>query len=87
MRRLILLALMGVLALRAVAAEHATRVTVDELQRALAASENAHRTDGEVAEQLAGMELTERLSTASLARLKADLPGVKAQQALVALAD
>jgi len=86
-RRLILLALMGVLALRAVAAEHATRVTVDELQRALAASENAHRTDGEVAEQLAGMELTERLSTASLARLKADLPGVKAQQALVALAD
>ena len=87
MRRLILLALLAVLAVRANAADHASRVTVDELQQALAASENAHRADGEVAEQLAGMELTERLSAARLARLKADLPGVKAQQALVALAD
>ncbi len=40
-----------------------------------------------MAQQLANMELTERLGTAELAQLKAELPGSKAQEALVALAD
>jgi VWFA-related protein len=87
MRRLILVAFVAVLVLRADAAQHSSRITVEELQQALAASEDAHQADADLARQLSGMELTERLSTARLAHLKAGLPGEKAQQALVALAD
>jgi VWFA-related protein len=87
MRRLILLAFVAVLVLPADAAQHSTSVTVEELQQVLAASEDAHQADADLARQLLGMELTERLSTAKLARLKAGLLGEKAQQALVALAD
>ena len=84
MRRLILLALLAVLAIPAGAAE---QVTVERLEQALAAADAAHRTDADIAQQLSGMELTERLSMARQARLKAGLPGEKARQALVALAD
>jgi VWFA-related protein len=87
MRRLIWLAFVVALALPADAAQHSTYITVDELLQALAASEDGHQADADVARQLSGMELTERLSTAKLARLKAGLPGEKAEQALVALAD
>ena len=83
-RRLILLALAAVLAIPAGAAE---QVTVEQLEQALTAANAAHRTDAVVAQQLSGMELTERLSMARLARLRADLPGEKARQALLALAD
>jgi VWFA-related protein len=83
----ILLAIVGVLVLAANAAPRSTSVTVEELQRVLAASGDAHQTDADLARQLSGLELTERLSTARLARLKAGLPGEKSQQALVALAD
>jgi VWFA-related protein len=84
---MILLAFVAVLALPAQAAQHTTTMTVEQFEQALAASENAQLVDADLAHLLSGMELTERLSTAGLARLKAGLPGEKSQQALVALAD
>jgi VWFA-related protein len=87
MRVIIFLAFVAVLALPAQAAQHATTITVEQFEQVLAASENAHPADADLARQLSGMELTERLSTARLARLKAGLPGENSQQALVALAD
>jgi hypothetical protein len=61
------------------------KVTVAQLEQALATAHD--RPDAEVAQQLSGMELTERLSTAKLTHLKANLPGNKAQEALAILAD
>jgi VWFA-related protein len=87
MRRFILLALAAVLVLPANAAQHATSITVEELQHLLAASEDAHQADADVARQLSRMELTERLSTPRLERMKAGLPGEMSRQALVVLAD
>jgi VWFA-related protein len=86
-RGTILLAFLAVLVLPANAAQHAASITVDQLEQTLALCEAAHRTDADVALQLSGMELTERLSTARLARLMAGLPGEDAQRALAALAD
>src|SRR5579863_10354067 len=63
----------------------AKRVTVDGLEQTLAAAHTLQ--DAEVARQLADLELTERLSTAKLDRLKAELPGEKSRQALMILAD
>jgi VWFA-related protein len=63
-------------------AEH---VTVTQLEQALEASRT--NSDGELARQLSAMELTERLSSASLTGLQSALRGKKARQALVALAD
>ncbi len=87
MRRLVLLALVAVVVLPSKAAQNPTGITVEQLQQVLATSEDAHQSDADLARQLSGMDLTERLSTAKLARLKAGLPGEKAQQALLALAD
>jgi VWFA-related protein len=84
---MILLAFLAVLVLPADALQHPTGVTVEELQQALAASEGAHCADADLAGQLSGMQLTERLSAAKLARLKAGLPGKKSREALLALAD
>ena len=86
MRRLILLAFIAVLVLPA-HSQHSTSITVEGFERVLAASEAAHQPDADLARQLLAMELTERLSTAKLARLRAALPGEKSQQALIALAD
>jgi len=86
MRRMILLAFVAALVLPA-DSQQSTSITVEALQEALATSESAHSADADVARQLSGMVLTERLSAARLARLKARLPGEKSQQALVALAD
>ena len=86
MRILILKVLTVFLALpvMAVNANASSKVTVAQLEQTLAA---IHGTpDAIVAEQLSGFELTERLSAARLARLKAELPGEKAQQALAVLA-
>jgi VWFA-related protein len=55
---------------------------LDEL---LSASKS--KSDADVANQLSELELSERLSTAHFSALKATLPGEKAQQALLALAD
>jgi VWFA-related protein len=63
----------------------ASRVTVEQLQQVLAATKA--KPDADLAKQLSGLELTERLSSASLARLQATLPGENSRQALVALAD
>jgi hypothetical protein len=58
---------------------------VAQLEQALA---TAHASpDAVVAEQIAGYELTERLSAARYTRLIAVLPGEKARQALLVLAD
>ena len=61
------------------------RVTVAQLEHALRTAQG--NSDTEVARQLSGMELAERLSTARLATLEALLKGKKAQRVLVALAD
>jgi hypothetical protein len=60
-------------------------VTVQQLEGALAAGHG--KSDAELADRLAGLGLTERLSRAKLATLKAGLPGQKSSVALVALAD
>jgi predicted house-cleaning NTP pyrophosphatase (Maf/HAM1 superfamily) len=61
------------------------KMTVAQLEQALAAAQDM--PDAEAAQHLAGMELTERLSAAKLARWQAALPGEKARQALLLLAD
>ena len=82
MRRLTLLAF---LAIMPVSAGAMTKVTVAQLEQAVATAHGA--PDAKLAEQLSGLELTERLSASRFARLKADLPGEKARQALTVLAD
>jgi hypothetical protein len=66
-------------------AAQAGKVTVAQLEQALATAHG--KPDAEVAKQLSGLELTERMNTAKLAELKADLPGDKAREKLVILAD
>ncbi len=63
----------------------AKRVTVDELERTLAAAQGL--PDAEVAQKLSDLELTERLSRVRFDRLEASLHGEKARQALLILAD
>ena len=61
------------------------QVTVVQLEQALATAHN--RPDADVAQQLSQLELTERLSAASLANLMTELPGAKAREELGILAD
>jgi hypothetical protein len=63
----------------------AKRVTVDELVRKLAVTRSL--PDAEAARKLSDLELTERLSRARFDRLQSKLPGEKARQALMILAD
>jgi VWFA-related protein len=63
----------------------ARRVTVYQLEQILDTANDEH--DGELAKQLAGMELTERLSSSRLSLWKDRLHGKKSIAALVALAD
>jgi VWFA-related protein len=63
----------------------ARRVTVYELEQILDTANTEH--DGELAKQLAGLELTERLSSSRLSLRKDRLRGKKSVAALVALAD
>jgi hypothetical protein len=55
------------------------------LEQAIAAAHGS--PDAQVAQQISGLGLSERLSAARLARLEADLPGPQAQHALTVLAD
>ncbi len=71
MRRLIVFALVAWIAYPALAAR---RVTVAQLAEALAAGAAEHRGDQEIARQVSGMDLSERLTTATLNRLAAKLP-------------
>jgi VWFA-related protein len=59
--------------------------TVERLENAIRAARGA--SDREVARQLSRMELTERLNSMRLRALESALPGKKARQALIALAD
>jgi VWFA-related protein len=63
----------------------AKRVTVDELAAAVAAMSG--KSDADVADHIAELELSERLSDAQYARLASTLPGAKSRQALQAIAD
>jgi VWFA-related protein len=62
--------------------------TVAQLQQALNTASNAHKPDTEIAREIGGFELTERLTEATLGRLKARLvPGTQGARALELLAD
>jgi VWFA-related protein len=63
----------------------ARRVTVQELQQILDTANKEH--DDELAKQLTGLELTERLTSSRLSLWKDRLSGKKSKAALVALAD
>ena len=85
LRRLILLVALAALAHPAGAG---TRVTVAQLDQALTAAIAAHKPDAEIARQLASLELSERLTEASLNRLNIRLAqDALAAQALALLAD
>jgi hypothetical protein len=70
------------LALPAFAADPAT---VKDLERIVARARG--KPDAHVARQISGMQLTERLSTARLTKLKSALPGEEARSALLVVAD
>ena len=61
------------------------RITVQELEQLLGAAGEKH--DGALAEQLAGFELSERLSSKRLSLWQDRLRGKKSKAALIALAD
>lgn len=85
LRRLILLMVLAGLASRAGAG---TPVTVAQLDQALTAAVAAHKPDAEIARQIASLELSERLTEASLNRLNIRLAqDALAAQALALLAD
>jgi VWFA-related protein len=85
MRRLILLGLMAAVVLPAGAAK---RVTVAQLEQSLAADSASHRADADVAHRLAELELSERLTDATLERFANNLPlGPRTALALRLLAD
>jgi hypothetical protein len=79
------LALLLLPAAMALPAWPAQRVTVQQLENAVAA--DRAKADKDAAQQLSGMELAERLTTARLEKLKAALPGEQSRQALLAVAD
>ena len=82
MRRLAVLILLAGTTLSALAAK---RITVAQLEQVLTSARG--KPDAEVAQQISDLELTERLSTEKLSQLKAGLPGEKADQNLMILAD
>lgn len=69
----------------ATAAPGPQRVPVAEVQRILA--NDRGEPDAKVAQELSGLELTERMSYAQLQSFEQSVPGTKSRQALVALAD
>lgn len=63
----------------------ARRITVEQLEQMLATAHGSG--DNDVARELSGVELTERMSSLKLFSSKARLPGERSRAALVALAD
>lgn len=63
----------------------ASRVTVDQLETFVAAAH--HKSDAAVANEIADLVLTQRLSSVRFERLQANLPGPRAKAALLVLAD
>src|SRR6478609_5677121 len=82
MRKPVLVLLLASVALPACAAK---RVTVEQLEQLLAADRG--KPDAKIAQQLANLEITERLSTARLSRWEAALPGPESRRSLLILAD
>jgi hypothetical protein len=82
MRRVAVLLLLAGSALSCAAAKP---VTVEQLERMLVATHDA--SDVHMAGQLSDLFLIERLSTARLSHDEAGLPGRRARQALMVLAD
>jgi hypothetical protein len=82
-----ILLILTLLAFSAESALAARRVTVDQLQQILGSARAAAKQDSVVAQQLAGVELSERLSDATLSRLQQDTPGPNTRDALTILAD
>ena len=82
MRRAALLLLLITVALPAFSARP---VTVEQLEHLLSADHS--QRDAKLANQLAGLELNERLNSVRLARLEEELPGTRSRQILVSLAD
>ena len=78
-------ALCFILAGIALPAFAANRVTVEQVEQVLSSAKS--KPDAELAKQLSGLELTERLSTARLEQFEARLSGEKSKQALLVLAD
>jgi len=60
---------------------------VEELEQAIASCEAAHQSDASVARQLSEMGTSRAVEHRTAGRLKAGLQGVKAQTALLVLAD
>ena len=80
--------LLGLLTAMALPAWAAKRVTVAQLEEALATISAAHKPDVEVARQIASMKLSERLTEPTLGRLNAHLDtGSQAALALQLLAE
>ena len=75
--------LLAAIALQAWAS--AVKMDVEQLEKLLTSSHG--ESDSQVADQLSGLELTERLSEVRLARLEAGLPGPKSRERLTLLAD
>ena len=74
--------LFATLSLPAIASE---RVTASQLDRLLAAAQS--RSDGELADTLSRLQLTERYPSARAAQWKASMPGARSQRALMGLVD
>lgn len=79
------IALYLVFALAVLPASGSKRVTVVELEKFVTSSHG--KGDSKVAQQLKGLELTERLSEVKLSSLRTAVPGLESQQALSQLAD
>ncbi len=85
MRKLVVLAALAALVLPASAAK---RITVAQLEQTLTAEVSAHRDDADVALKIGQLELSERLTGATLDRLAAKLPlGPRTALALQLVAD
>src|ERR1700722_14564741 len=82
MRNFVLLLLAAEISLSALAQR---KVTVAQLEQVLAIIHG--KQDAKVAQQLSDLELTERLSIASLSRWESALPGPESRRSLVILAD
>jgi hypothetical protein len=87
MRNLTILVLLALTVPPILATKPATTqmVTVEQLEQFLSASHG--EKDGKLANQIADMKLTERLSDAKLTGLEEELSGSKSREALLALAD
>ena len=79
------LALFSLFVVGALPAFAAKRVSVEQLKIILAAIHG--KPDQKIADQIAGLELTERLGAAEIAQIESDLPGTYSKNAITALAD